>query len=72
MCGVRLTFESWLAWEGTGFKGATVGAYARQLRTSHQVVLNLLKAGRLDEVRIYECGKLVATLVKCHFGASAA
>jgi hypothetical protein len=34
------------------------------LGTTRQVILNLLKAGRLDEIVIYEAGKRVVTFVK--------
>ncbi len=61
---MQRNFDSWSAWEQTGGKGCTVGATAAQLGTSRQVVLKLLKAGRLDEIRIYEAGKHVATLVQ--------
>ena len=61
---MQFDFESWSAWEQTGRKGCTVGVAASQLGTSRQVVLKLLKAGRLDEIRIYEAGKHVATLVR--------
>jgi hypothetical protein len=61
---MQLNFQSWSAWEQTGSKGCTIAAAASQLGTSRQVVLKLLKAGRLDEVRIYEAGKHVATLVR--------
>jgi hypothetical protein len=61
---MQLNFQSWSAWEQTGRKGCTIAAAASQLGTSRQVVLKLLKAGRLDEVRIYEDGKHVATLVR--------
>lgn len=64
MMGMRLMFQSWSAWENTGSKGCTVSAAALQLGTSREVVLKLLKAGRLDEVWIYEAGKHIATLVK--------
>ena len=64
MISMRLIYESWSAWEQTGLKGSPVGALALELGTTRQVVLNLLKAGRLDEIRIYEAGKHVATLVK--------
>lgn len=61
---VRLVFHSWLAWNESGLKGSPIGALAIQLGTTRQVVLNLLKAGRLDEIWIYEAGKHIATLVK--------
>jgi hypothetical protein len=64
MLWMRLVFESWSAWEATGLQGCPVGALALQLGTTREVVLNLLKAGRLDEIRIYEAGQHVATLVK--------
>jgi hypothetical protein len=64
MSPMQLTFHSWSAWEETGSKGCTVGAAAAQLGTTRAVILKLLKAGRLDEVRIYEAGKHIATLVK--------
>jgi hypothetical protein len=60
-----VNFQSWSAWEETGRKGCTVSAAAAQLGTSRAVILKLLKAGRLDEVRIYEAGKHIATLVRC-------
>ena len=61
---MQSNFHSWSAWEQTGRKGCTVAAAASQLGTTREVVRKLLKAGRLDEVRIYEAGKHVATLVR--------
>lgn len=64
MVGMRASFQSWSAWEKTGSKGCTVGAAASQLGTSRETILKLLKAGRLEEVWIYEEGKHIATLIK--------
>ena len=61
---MKLIFNSWSAWKESGLRGSHIGALALQLGTTRQVVLNLLKAGRLEEIVIYEAGKHIATLVK--------
>lgn len=61
---MSVTFQSWSAWEQSGLKGSPIAALAVQLGTTRQVILNLLKAGRLDEIVIYEAGKRVVTFVK--------
>jgi hypothetical protein len=61
---MKLIFQSWSAWKESGLKGSPIGALALQLGTTRQVVMNLLKAGRLEEIVIYEAGKQIATFVK--------
>jgi hypothetical protein len=62
--GMSVIFQSWSAWKQSGLKGSPIAALAVQLGTTRQVVLNLLKAGRLEQIVIYDAGKHVATLVK--------